>query len=292
MNANNDNGSQLFYSDLKTQVPDGGYGIPELRDFDVPLLGWGPKGPFEDPDLLPIILVAGNLTNQTVELKVEYEAEARARVRLWGTRNKQNPATGGGSWVDVDPPMRWTKKDFDAKGRKEVYVEGIKEGAGLREVTLTLTIENGAQVVDSDSCKLTVTPVLETFVIDVTQFKTRWGTWKDAYPDLQYLKLIGLALASNGGVQRDLTFTTYSSAIWTAVRGDLRFIVNNRNINNFNYKGRRAGAISGDKAWRWDFAPPNQGAWLVDSHINPPPRQFLSTRVLNVSKQYSFSKAP
>jgi hypothetical protein len=75
----------------------------------------------------------------------------RANIKIWKDRKKTQLFTIH-EWVSFsDLP-------------EDLYVEGVKEGAAEREIDLKLLIKVGGVTVESDTVKITVTPVLENFV--------------------------------------------------------------------------------------------------------------------------------
>ncbi|HEY7158547.1 MAG TPA: hypothetical protein VH575_31675 [Gemmataceae bacterium] len=140
-----------------------------------------------------------------------------------------------------------------------VYVEGLREGAALREVTLTLKISNKGTVVSTDTCLLTVTPVLTDFVVTKAM---------GAAPDIVNAQFTGWELDSAAGGGLNNTFTEKASAHWQKVRGNLRFIQTAENANNI--ENGEAGADIGP-GYKWDFAAPNAGQILVDSSAGAVP---------------------
>jgi hypothetical protein len=126
-----------------------------MRDFD-------PKNvnlTTNDPDLGTINLSTTNLKAggpENIVLSVATVKGGRAKIQLWDTRKKNN---------QIAVPTNWTQKTMPAS----VEVEGLVEGAALMELTLQLQILNKGKVVATDTCTLTVTPVLTAFDVTVAK---------------------------------------------------------------------------------------------------------------------------
>ena len=150
------------------------------------------------------------------------------------------------------------------------------QSANLMEITLQLQIQRNGKVVATDTCTLTVTPVLTSFTIVAT---------KGTAPDLVDDPILGSwALETNCGPPGVNAAFTYSAAAqWQAttsvnglalVRGDLRFIQDVQMVNNLTVGGKAGwGADLGPRAW--DFAAPFTGNWLCDSDQQDVPFQTL-----------------
>jgi hypothetical protein len=245
VNANNDNGSFLLYADLRGVVPKPGYGIPQTRDLAVsPMMIAGKLA--ADPDLLQITLATKNLKAGGPEnIVLSVQIAGRAKIQLWDSASKNNK---------IATPTNWTVATMPAN----VYVEGLLEGAALREVTLTLQIlKKGTPVAPADECVLTVTPVLQNLLVTVTIIPAGPNKGKPVFPDKLLDPTWGWLISSGGqagvlppGVQ---PITMNAAAQWNGVRGSLRFIQNASDVNNL------AGGTGADLGPRtWDFAVPKQ----------------------------------
>jgi hypothetical protein len=258
VNANNDNGSQLLYADLKTVVPAGGYGIPKMRDFDPANV----KLVKPDPDLVQIPLTTNNLKAGGPEnIVLSVAIVGRAKVQTWNTWTKN---------TQVNTPTNWTL----ATMLPQVYVEGLLESDALQQVTLQLQILNKGKVVATDKCVLTVTPVLQDLMVKVAVIPVGMpNAGQNAFPDQFLDPNFGLEVSSGAselapGVQ---PIAENATAQWNAVRGGLRFIQTASQVNNL---AGATGASLGPRTW--DFAVPKQT--LVDclANANGGPNPFYT----------------
>ena len=265
VNANNDNGSDLTFADGTTLVPKDWTGkplisgIPKKRDYslagaDLPLA-------VADPDLIQITLATTGLKipgPEKIVLSMTTVPGFRAKFSLWDTGKKNTKIALPTNWTAPTPPPA-------AAGSMppSVYVEGILEGAALREITLQLQILNRGVVVSTDSCTLTVTPVLTDDGGLLKPFEVDVAT--GAVPDISLNPKRGWVIQSSAGIAGE-TMAAVTTAQWNQVRGKLRFIQNVKNVNNL--ESGEAGADSGPGR-KWDFAAPNAGNWMVDSLLPP-----------------------
>lgn len=250
VNANNDNGSALTYSDGKTAVPQGSYGIPTKRDIDVEPMPFGPDGKtrIEDKDLLQITIATTGLKvggPEKVVLSVASIANARSTVLFFEDKSKSK---------GVSLPATWQAKAVGGVPAS-VYLEGRLESASLKERSLTLQIQNAdGTVVATDTCVFTVTPVLTNLVVT---------TAAGSAPDLTNTPGIGLLIDSASGGGGKEAFTLNASAQWDKVPGKLKFIQTVQNVNNLKI-GNVAGWGADKGPRKYDFAAPNSGMSLVD----------------------------
>jgi len=174
----------------------------------------------------------------------------------------------------------------------EIYVEGLLEGAALREITVWLQIKNGNKPVDLDTCTLTVTPVLTNLEITAAN---------NAAPDIFNDPVGGWQIQSEGQTVPRPTFKENVSAQWDNVRADLRFIQNAWVTNNLPLGW--GADLSTPPNRKWDFA--QTGAKLLDSDdgsknpfytpdnaLTPPGGAGVATNSTNDSPRLFLSAGP
>jgi hypothetical protein len=271
INANNDNGSPLTYDgNAMNTVPKGYYGIPAVRDFAVPAKNL-PLAK-ADPDLVNITIDTKGLKvggPETVVFSVTAAPNARSSIWFFDDNLKTNV---------IGLPATWQAKAAGQAGGipPSIYVEGRLESAFLMEQTLTLQIKNGNNVVSTNTCQLTVTPVLTDFTLTIAK-----GSAPDSIQDVKN----GWSLNSEMGGGGAQTMTASATAQWNKVNGSLRFIQTAKFENNLVIQGQKGtwGADLGPR--KQDYDPklfPTPGTTLVDTtfpaapfypqhETNPPP---------------------
>jgi hypothetical protein len=221
VNADNDNGSAVTYH------------IPATRDFDA--------NGYTDDDLVPVSLRLEPATGLSGTLRLRKVEGGRDRIRVWETAGKV---------TEVTLPKTWTVGTDTIPAT--LQVEGLKEGAALRDVALVLEYLQDGTVICGDTVKITVTPVLGNLVavgcINVP----------DYYVGIDALEM----LWSNGGW--GVPTVSMKSSVWNIKNPNGKLCVV-QHVNNQGLLTDGAGAINsnGDK-WKWDFRPPYGGATLVD----------------------------
>jgi len=252
VNANNDNGSNLTYADGKTVVPVGTYGIPTMRDFDPKNV----KLAAADPDLLLLTISTLGLKAggpETIVLSVT--SAGRAKVQLWDTATKNN---------QIASPTTWTLATLPLGGA--FYVEGLLEGAALMEITVKVQIQLNGAPVATDTCVLTVTPVLTNLLVTAT---AGWA------PDIVNSPGLGWFIDTRPAGMKGNSFTVDASAQWNNVRGDLKFVQTASFANNLAKPFGASITTVPVTNLTFDFGAPYAGTALNDG--NPKTIPFYTT---------------
>lgn len=143
VNADNDNGSAWIPVSKPASYPELDGRLPESRDFEVSPL---PNG-IEDDDLVEIRLIAKNGIPSGGAILLSAEMDNRSKIAMWTDRSKT---------TQIQNPAIWNEETLPSA----IFIEGVKEGAAHREVTLFAEITNGQEVIAETELPVTVTPVL------------------------------------------------------------------------------------------------------------------------------------
>jgi hypothetical protein len=217
------------------------FGVPEKYDFEM--------NPLPKASLLVkatfVVGEEGSPPQGITGYRLSAANTGRARIRIWDTPTKQN---------EIVLPKQFGPNDL--KAGSSIWLEGVREGAAEREITLTFEMLRGTQVLASDISLITVTPVLQQLAI----VPTGGNTGADLTFDIQ---AGGLFLDCAAKDPKHVAMTLASLALRKNVPGDLKFVQWTRNNNNLD-KGFGADLGGGDKR-KWDFEGKNAGQWLLDS---------------------------
>ena len=235
VNANNDNGSPDEMVDGVDTL------IPTKRDKDVTV-----PIPNEN-DLLKLKLTASG-HYATVRVSIETVSHGRAQIKLWKELNKTTLFLDGTSTDHVDVAM----EDLP----KELWIEGITEGAALREITLHLDpLDQQGNVIPAAKAALTVTPVLTDM-----QTSTAGGGRLETAGTV--VTLSSGASTVFGSAAAD-TFTTSAESKNMPPGGSLQLIQMVQIVNAPGATLTTSGNAQTTK--KYDFAASNAGKTLIDT---------------------------
>ena len=244
VNANDDNGSpDIMVNGVDTLVP-----TKRDKDINGPITG--------EKDLVELKLQTGSVKGmKKVRVSIETKSKGRARIKLWKELNKTTLYLDGTASDHVDQSAECVPK--------ELWIEGMTEGAALREITLHLDPldKNGKVLCDGAKVAVTVTPVLTGLETDAT-----------ATPDIviydNEITLTSDFVSDGEVVSAAAGLNAWAESKNMPTGGTLQIIQTiqiTNNVVNDTIGARLTTSDDTQITKKWDFAAPNAGMTLIDT---------------------------